>query len=235
MTAWEDIVPCPLAEWLPPMSIANRCQCNQIQDKLRDQQRASHWQNKHSSTAAVQINLHQFRSGLEAHTQAMIPAISQICAAAARSGLETQPNLADTICFTKAVETIYEAQTQEEAMVRDLLEQWRKGGHGHVPDVKGDDAICLGCKNVNSLSLFDPRSTKHRKLLNLHNKYQTDGACIVEHGINFCMTPEGSQRTIFLLPFAALMCRWHTIRMSSTANISRAGRSRQGLLISLVL
>ncbi len=193
MTAWEDIVPHPLAEWLPSMSIANRCQRNQIQDKLRDQQRASHWRNKHSSTATVQINLHQFHSGSEAHTQALIPMISQIRAGAAQSGLETHPNLADTICFTKAAETIYEAQTQEEAMVWDLLEQWRKGGHGHVPDVKGGDIICLGCKNVNSLSLFDPRLTKHRKLLNLHNKYQMDGACIVEHGINFCMTPEGSR------------------------------------------
>ncbi len=77
-------------------------------------------------------------------------------------------------------------------MVQDLLEQWRKGGHGHIPDVKGDDTIRLGCKNVNSLSLFDPRLTKHRKLLNLHNKYQTDGACIVEHGITFRMTPEES-------------------------------------------
>ncbi len=192
MTAWEDIVSCPLAERLPPMSVANRHRHNQIQDKLRDQQRASHWRNEHSSTATVQINLHQFRSGSEAHTQAWIPTISQIRAAAARSGLETQPNLADTIRFTKAMETIYEAQTQEKAMVRDLLEQWCKGGHGHVPDVKGDNTIRLGCKNVNSLSLFDPQPTKHRKLLNLHNKNQMDGACIVEHGINFCMTPEGS-------------------------------------------
>jgi hypothetical protein len=28
VTAWEDIVPRPLAEWLPPMSITNHCQCN---------------------------------------------------------------------------------------------------------------------------------------------------------------------------------------------------------------
>ncbi len=109
MTAWEDIAPCPLAERLPPMSVADRRQRNQIQDKLRDQQHASRWRNKHSSTATVQINLHQFRSSSEAHTQALIPSISQIRVAAARSGLETQPNSADTICLTKAAETIYEA------------------------------------------------------------------------------------------------------------------------------
>jgi hypothetical protein len=84
--AWEDIVPRPLAERLPPMSVADRCQHNQIQDKLRDQQRASRWRNKHSSTATIQINLHQFRSGSEAHTQALIPTISQIRAGAVRPG-----------------------------------------------------------------------------------------------------------------------------------------------------
>ena len=31
-----------------------------------------------------------------------------------------------------------------------------------------------------------------RKLLNIHNKYQTDGACIVEHGINFPMSSDGN-------------------------------------------
>ena len=78
-------------------------------------------------------------------------------------------------------------------MVRDLLEQWRKGGHGHVPDVKGDNIVRLSCKNANSLSLYDLRSTKLRKLLSLHNKYQMDGACIVEHGTIFFMAPVGQR------------------------------------------
>jgi hypothetical protein len=99
----------------------------------------------------------------------------------------------DSVRFAAVAERIYEAQTQEEAMVQDLLEQWRKGEHGYVPDLKGDDIVQLGCENTNSLSLFDPRSTKLRKLLSLHNKYQTDGACIVEHGTKFLMVPEGQQ------------------------------------------
>ncbi len=55
-------------------------------------------------------------------------------------------------------------------MVQELLKQLRKGGHGFVPDKKGDDIIRLGCENVNSLSLFHPTKSKLKKLLNLHNK-----------------------------------------------------------------
>ena len=100
--------------------------------------------------------------------------------------------LADTICHAKMAETIYPTRTQEEALVQDLLKQWRKGGYGYVPAEKGNDIIRLGCKNVNSLSLFHPTKSKQKKLLNLHNKYQTDRACILEHGINFHMAPEGT-------------------------------------------
>ncbi len=50
----------------------------------------------------------------------------------------------------------------------------------------------LGCKNVNSLSLYNPKGSKMCKLINIHQKYQTDGACIVEHGINFRMSSNGN-------------------------------------------
>jgi hypothetical protein len=106
-----------------------------------------------------------------------------------KKGAGTLTQAADTVCFTNMAETIYEAWNQVEAMVKDLLDQWQKGGHGYVPDKKGDDTIRLGCKNMNSLRLFHPTKSKQMKLLNLHNKYQTDGACILEHGTNFRMTP----------------------------------------------
>ena len=164
-----------------------------MQDKLRDQQRVSRWRNKHSTPATVQTNIKHFWWGLEAHRATLVPAIPQIRAVALSLGLATHPNKADSVRFTAAAETIYEARTQEEAMVRDLLEQWRKGGHGYVPDVKGDNTVRLGCENANSLSIYDPGLTKLRKLLSLHNKYQTNGACIVEHGTNFLMAPVGQR------------------------------------------
>jgi len=62
---------------------------------------------------------------------------------------------------------------------------------------KEDDILHLGCENVNSLSLYNPRGSKMRKLINIHNKYQTNGACIVEHGINLsaCRLMEIAQVT----------------------------------------
>ncbi len=108
-----------------------------------------------------------------------------------QEGVETLTHMVDMVWFNTIAESIHKARTQEEVMVQDLLEQWRKGGHRFVPDNKDDDILCLGCENVYSLSLFNPSKSKQRKLLNLHNKHQTDGACILEHGINFRMTPDG--------------------------------------------
>ena len=191
---WEQIIPRPVAAQLPPLSTTDRRRRTRLQDKLRDQQRANRWRNKHSTTATIQTNLKLFRWGSEAHRSTLVLTILQIRAAALSSGLDTHPNKAGSVWFAAAAETIYEERTQEEAMVQDLLEQWRKGGHSYIPDVrKGDDIVRLGCKNANSLSLFDLCLTKLRKLLSLDNKYQTDGACIVEHGMNFLMAPDGQR------------------------------------------
>jgi hypothetical protein len=56
-------------------------------------------------------------------------------------GAATMTHLADRICHAKMAETIYAARTQKEALVQDLLKQWRKGGYGYVPAKKGNDII----------------------------------------------------------------------------------------------
>jgi hypothetical protein len=71
------------------------------------------------------------------------------------------------------------------------LNGWQKGAHGYIPEVKDNNMICLGCENVNSLSIFHPTKSKMRKLTHLHQRHQTDGACIVEHSINFKMAATG--------------------------------------------
>jgi hypothetical protein len=57
--------------------------------------------------------------------------------------------------------------------------------------VKEDDIVQPGCENVNSLSMYKQKETKMRRIINLHMKYQTDATCILEHGTNFSMLPEG--------------------------------------------
>ncbi len=187
---WEDINTTHQGDTVP-IAAVHRRRRTRMQDKLRDQRHASHWQNKHPTQATVQMNLTHFWKGAAEGQQAQLPTPTQILAAVSQVGAGTLTQMADTSCLIKMTETVYEARTQEEATVQDLLDQWRKGGHGYVPDEKGDDTIRLRCKNVNSLSLFHPTKSKQRKLLNLHNRYQTDGACILEHGTNFWMAPDG--------------------------------------------
>ncbi len=83
--------------------------------------------------------------------------------------------------------------TKEEEIMQELLNDWRKGAHGYIPDFKEDNVIQLGCENVNSLSIFRPTKSKIRKLTHLHQMHQMDGACIVEHGIKFKMAATGTR------------------------------------------
>jgi hypothetical protein len=83
-------------------------------------------------------------------------------------------NAADTKHLTLTTETAYATHTREEALVQDLLCQWQKGSHGFIPHEKGEETICIGCEDVNSLSLYHPTKSKLWKLLNLHDKYQMD-------------------------------------------------------------
>jgi hypothetical protein len=78
-------------------------------------------------------------------------------------------------------------------MVQELLKNWQKGAHRYILEVKEANVIQLGCENVNSLSLFHPTKSKMCKLTSLHQRYQMDGACIVEHGINFKIAATGTR------------------------------------------
>ncbi len=121
----------------------------------------------------------------------LIPAEEQIQAATmhdARTFLSTTVE-GEGYCAT--AEEVHATRTKEEEMVQELLNGWQKGAHGYIPDVKDDNFIYLGCENFNSLSIFHSTKSKMRKLTHLHQRHRTDGACIVEHGINFKMAATG--------------------------------------------
>jgi hypothetical protein len=59
------------------------------------------------------------------------------------------------------------------------MDGWQKGAHGYILEVKADNIIRLGCENVHCLSIFHPAKSKMHKLTHLHQRHQTDGACIV--------------------------------------------------------
>jgi hypothetical protein len=79
----------------------------------------------------------------------------------------------------------HHGRTDEDNTIQELLNQWESGAHSYVPYTKNDNIIRLACKNTNRLSLFHRKAHKTRKLANLNNRYQTDGMCVVQHGVNF--------------------------------------------------
>jgi hypothetical protein len=95
--------------------------------------------------------------------------------------------------FCATAEEVHTTRTKEEEMVWELLNGWQKGAHGYIPEVKDNNIIHLACENVNSLSIFHPAKSKMCKLTHLHQRHQMDGACIVEHGINFKMAATGTR------------------------------------------
>ncbi len=88
---------------------------------------------------------------------------------------------------------VHATKTREEEMVWELLNGWQKGAHRYIPEVMDDNIICLGCDNVDSISIFHPTKSKMCKLTHLHQRHETDRACIVEHGINFKMAATGTR------------------------------------------
>ncbi len=94
-------------------------------------------------------------------------------------------------------------RTKEEEMVQELLKDWQKRAHRYIPEVKEDNFIWLGCVNGNSISIFHPTKSKMHKLTNLHQRHQTDGACIVEHSIHFKMVATGTRPKTFFQECAA--------------------------------
>ena len=90
-------------------------------------------------------------------------------------------------------DSIYAARTDEERIVKDIVSQWEKGGHGYVPDSKPDDVLRLTMENAKSLSLFSPEQWKTKKLQNLNNKYEAGATLLNETGTNWNMAPIGKK------------------------------------------
>jgi hypothetical protein len=100
----------------------------------------------------------------------------------------------------------------------------KKGAHGYIPEVKDNNIIHLGCKNVTSLSIFHPTKSKMLKLTHLHQRHQTDGAYIVEHGINFKMAATGTRPGDIFLGMSAAESLPVTTHMSCITTINKAGQ-----------
>jgi hypothetical protein len=154
----------------------------------------------------------------------------------ARTFLSTNAE-GEGFCATAA--EVHATRTKEEVVVRELLNGWQKGTHRYIPEVKDDNIICLGCENFNSLSIFHPTKSKMRKLTNLHQRHQMDGACIVGHGINFKMAATGTRpEDLFPRMCSSRVSAGHNIhelhnhyQQGGTMNSSHPGWIKQDLVI----
>ncbi len=115
-------------------------------------------------------------------------------------------------------------RTKEEKMVQELLNDWQKGAHGYIAEVKEDNVIQLGCENVNSLSIFHPTKSKMHKLTHLYQRHQMDGAFVVEHGINFKMAATGTHPDTYFQECAAAGSLPVKAYMSRTFAINKVGQ-----------
>jgi hypothetical protein len=117
----------------------------------------------------------------------LIPTDKQIQAVTMQDARTFSSTTAEGEGFCATAEEVHATRAKEEEMVWELLNEWQKEARGYIPEVKDDNILCLGCENVNSLRIVHPTKSKMRKLTHLHQRHQMDGACIVEHSINFKM------------------------------------------------
>ncbi len=170
----------------------------------------------------MRANIKSFRQGADNIRATLRPTEEQIRAATRKEVTALDLRAAKREGFRESAEAVHASRTREEEMVQELILQWQTGAHDYIPEIKEDNILQLGCKNVNSLSLYNPKGSKMRKLINIHQKYQTDGACIVEHGINFCMSSNGNCPS-------DLFARIRGSRVSAAHNVHEAhGRYQQG-------
>jgi hypothetical protein len=220
---WEVIVCAPQQGEVDPATPLNRCQTHQEQRQC-DAQRAGQYQNRTTPSTLVGRNLASHLQGASMCRTKLITMEEQIQAATmnnARTFLSTTTE-GGGLCAT--AEEVHATRTKEEESVRELLNGWQKGAHEYIPEVKDDNVIYLGCENVNNLSIFHPTKSKMHKLTHLHQRHQTDGACIVEHDINFKMAATGTRPENLLPGNAAAGSLPVTTYMSCITAINEVGQ-----------
>jgi len=166
-------------------------------------------------------NIKSFHQGAGNFHATIRPTEEQSRAATRKGVGDVDSRVTENEGFRESAERVHAERTTEEEMIQELILQWQKGVHGYIPETKEDDILRLGCENVNSLSLYNPKGSKMRKLINIHSKYQTEGACIVEHGINFRMSSDGNRPSDISLEYEAVESQQPTMCMKLMDDISK--------------
>ena len=150
------------------------------------------------------------------------PSHEAIRAATLNESNQAQDKRHEAATATADAWDVYRAGQDEDRIVREIVSQWRDGGHGFVPEVKPDDVLRLTGENTNSLSLYSPKQWKVKKLCNLNNKYQADGTLLIETGTQWDEAPDSKKP-------GALFNGSQRCRIEAAHNKNESfGRSQQG-------
>jgi hypothetical protein len=208
---WEVIVCAPRQREIDPVTPPTQCWTHQEQCQC-NALRAGQYLNTTTPSMLVTRSLASHLQGASMCRVELIPMEEQIRAATMHDLRTLLSTTTEGEGFRATAEEVHATRTKEEEMVRELLKGWQKGAHGYIPEVKDDNVIHLGCENVNSLSIFHPTKSKMRKLTHLHQRHQTDRACIVEHGIKFKMAAIGTRlEDLFLRMCSSRFSAGHNI------------------------
>ena len=162
---------------------------NQIRERVNDttrgQVRASRWRLNNAASAQVRKNKRMFKAGADQLRKEIHLSHDQIVEGMKKNQFNSDEAATDRNSYSGDAQDIYRTQTNEDNTINQLLEQWEGGAHGFVPEKKDENIIRLVGENVNSLGLYNRTNQKMFKLSNLISRYQSDGMCMVEHGMNF--------------------------------------------------
>ena len=164
-------------------SIGSNNGCNNNRS-YHSQQQAGRWRAAGRTTQTARQRIRKFKKGSKKFEQKISASQKQLLALTEEEAAVQSSKHAVNMLGLPSAEAIYAARTDEARMVKDIVSQWEKGGHGYVPDSKPDDVLRLIMENTNSLSLFLPEQWKTKKLQNLNNKYNADATLLNETGTN---------------------------------------------------
>jgi hypothetical protein len=194
-------------------------------DAIYSQSRAGRWRSSGAHyLQQVRGRLRSFRRGSKRYQQKIKPAPEDVLRSTADPNSQPLPR-SDEPVFTAAAAS---ALPDEQAAVNDLLRLIREGGAGFVHDSKPSDILQLYGENVNSLSLYDPdekwKTTRlHRQL----QRYQCDGALLLETGTDFRKLPEEKSLDLLLGD--------SDCRVTTANNVTEpSGRTQHGGVASLL-
>ena len=190
---------------------------NQIRERVnestRGQVRAARWRINNAS-AKVMKNKRMFKAGADQLRKEIHLSHDQIVEGMKKNQFNNVEAATERNSYNVDAQEMHRTQTNEDNTINELLEQWAGGAHGFVPEKKDENIIRLVGENVNCLGLYNRTNQKMFKLSNLMSRYQSDGMCMVDHGMNFGHHEStGDKRTNEL--FSSI----HDIRNSAGYNI----------------